>query len=72
MAKNRAIDTLAASNRHNEVLLVRQTAQIDELQQLIKSLEDRTHNSLRGEAEQNNEAASNERDKNKLCQIRYK
>lgn len=35
------IDTLTASNKRNEALVVRLTAQIDELQQLVRNLEDR-------------------------------
>jgi len=36
-----AIDTLTASNKRNEALVVRLTAQIDELQQLVRNLDDR-------------------------------
>lgn len=35
------IDTLTASNKRNEALVVRLTAQIDELQQLVRNLDDR-------------------------------
>ena len=35
------IDTLTASNKRNEALVVRLMAQIDELQQLVRNLEDR-------------------------------
>ena len=37
------IDTLTASNKRNEALVVRLTAQIDELQQLVRNLEDRNN-----------------------------
>ena len=35
------IDTLTASNKRNEALVVRLTAQTDELQQLVRNLDDR-------------------------------
>ena len=35
------IDTLTASNKHNEALVLRLTAQIDELHQLFRNLENR-------------------------------
>ena len=36
-----ALDTVSASNRRNEELVVRLTAQIEQLQKLVKNLEDR-------------------------------
>ena len=35
------IDTLTDSNKRNEALVVKLTAQIDELQQLVRNLDDR-------------------------------
>lgn len=38
------LDSVTASNKRNEALVVRLTAQVDELQQLVRNLEDRKTN----------------------------
>lgn len=41
-----ALDSVTVSNKRNEELVVKQTAQIDQLQKMVKNLEDknRRHN----------------------------